>query len=237
MSRAKWPATWLDDGFPDDPKVAGLTDRAFRFHVTALVHCNQNLTDGHVSTRAAKIIAVKCDTTPKKWTEELVAAGLWRLDDTEGFWINNYLEYNLSEAEVRAMRKSKSDSGKRGAAARWGSKDDADSDSSRDGSRYSETDGEPMALYPVLDLALGALAPSPTSYVGHESHDSNNQSPAFARLHLAVGPTDENLTKLKNAARGCAEGAIVAALDACQGPGVRDRLAVALAELKKRRAA
>ncbi len=73
----------------------------------------------------------------------------------------------------------------------------------------------------------------PTGKNGHINGIADE--PAFALLHFAVGATTDNLTKLRRAARGLPLAAIVHAREAAQGPGVRDPLAVALAELKKSR--
>ncbi len=73
----------------------------------------------------------------------------------------------------------------------------------------------------------------PTGKNGHIN--GMTDEPAFALLHFAVGATTDNLTKLRRAARGLPLAAIVHAREAAQGPGVRDPLAVALAELKKSR--
>ena len=73
----------------------------------------------------------------------------------------------------------------------------------------------------------------PTGKNGHMNGIADE--PAFALLHLTVGPTDDNLAKLRRAARGLPLAAIVQAREAAQGPGVRDPLAVALATLKAQR--
>ena len=51
--------TWLriDDCMPDHPKVDGLSDRAFRAHVTGLCYCARHLTDGNVPQTVADRIA------------------------------------------------------------------------------------------------------------------------------------------------------------------------------------
>ena len=40
--------TWLriDDAMVDHPKIIGLSDGAFRLHITALCYCARHLTDG-----------------------------------------------------------------------------------------------------------------------------------------------------------------------------------------------
>jgi len=109
----------------------------------------------------------------------------------------------------------------------------------RNGSGGGST--EPPNLVPkvvpsALASALEGLAPlsetqSPTSYEGGRDFTSLDKLAFACRAH--VGASE----KIKRAARGCSEADLIGALEACRGPGVKDRLAVALSELKKRRAA
>jgi hypothetical protein len=111
--------TWakLDDRFPEHPKVASLTDGAFRLHVTALCYVARNLTDGEISPAVLRLLR----GSPRR-AAELVAAGVW--DATESAWaIHDYLDYNPSREEVNGKRehinKERSKAGSKGAAKRW----------------------------------------------------------------------------------------------------------------------
>lgn len=91
------PWVKLDDGFADNLKVGGLSDRAFRAHVEALCYCARNLTDGLISTPYVKRM---------RWTRqatELQSAKLWDVDP-EGYRIHDYLLYNPSRAQVMEDR-------------------------------------------------------------------------------------------------------------------------------------
>lgn len=160
-----------------------------------------------------------------------------------GYFIVDYLEYNPTRSAVAARRedlsRKRSEAGKKGAFARWqghGKTDDShDFANGKTMANAWQADGPPplpqtpraLALSPALSDALQA---------GHESNDPKEQHPALlALLHLAVGPTDENLRKLERAAKGCTEADLVAAREAAAGPGVNDKLAVALSTLKQRR--
>jgi len=103
----------LDAGFPEHPKVIGLTDAAFRLHVEALCYARRNLTDGQV---------------PKGWPPHrlgrsvpaLVDAHLWVPDVTgDGWVIHGYLDWQTSRADVEAMSAARAKAGQRGAQARW----------------------------------------------------------------------------------------------------------------------
>jgi hypothetical protein len=126
---------WIDNDFPENPKVEKIHDRAFRFHVTALCYCHRNATDGHVSAKAVKIIGAILETTGKRWPAELAASGLWKEDELgDGFWINDYLLYNPSRDEAKQLRDARRAAGRKGAAARWNKgKSDDTSNSNRHG--------------------------------------------------------------------------------------------------------
>lgn len=125
----------LDDNMPDHPKVAALTDTAFRHHIEGLSYCARLLTDGFIPAKVAADI-----TTPKTLleleSEQLPGrAALW--ERAAGGWaIHDYLEYNLSRVQVLDRREKKSRAGKAGADSRYGT-----SDSKRNGSRDSKRDG------------------------------------------------------------------------------------------------
>lgn len=102
--------TWvkLDDGFPQHPKVVGLTDRVFRAHVIGLCYAARYLTDGWVPP----------GTVAPKEAAALVAAGLWHeTPATNGWWINDFLSYNRSREDVNAEREAKKAAGRAGGKA------------------------------------------------------------------------------------------------------------------------
>ena len=95
------PWVRLDDRFPSHRKVALLSDRAFRLHVTALCWCSENLTEGAIRERELAVISRIRGA--KKAALELEEAGLW--DRTEDGWaVHDYLEYNPDRARVQADR-------------------------------------------------------------------------------------------------------------------------------------
>ena len=105
--------TWarLDDGFADHPKIVGLSDAAFRQHVTAICYAARHSTDGHVPKGAAFV-------RPPR-SRELIAAGLWH-DETDGtYTIHDFLSYNKSRSEVMATRQANATAGAKGALSRW----------------------------------------------------------------------------------------------------------------------
>lgn len=104
--------TWarLDDSFPEHPKVAAISDKAFRLHVTGICYAARNLTDGQILKAVLPMLA-----GTRKLATELTEAGLWE-STPAGWTIHDYLDYNPSRADLEERR------GKRQAAGREGGK-------------------------------------------------------------------------------------------------------------------
>jgi len=222
----------LDDGFVENEKVMGLHDRAFRLHVAAMCYSARNLTDGLITERSERIIGAILNVQTRRWVKELVAAKLWT-PVSGGHVINDYLEYNPAADEVKAARRRNAERQASSRRRRAEARHEVDN-----ALRNGVTDGVSHAApsRPVPNPKLEALAPvsethSPPSYEGGRDFTT------LGKLKGACHADEAAAVKLERAARGCSEADIVAALEACRGPGVRDRLAVALSELKKRRAA
>ena len=99
----------IDDNMAENPKVARLSNAAFRVYVTSICYCNRNLTDGLVlRSEAGKVGATAA------LVKELVASSLWD-DDPEGWRVHDFLDWNKSRAEVEKIRANH----KRAADARW----------------------------------------------------------------------------------------------------------------------
>ncbi|MBK6887056.1 MAG: hypothetical protein IPH03_11935 [Tetrasphaera sp.] len=87
----------VDIGYDEHPKVAPLTDAAFRAHVEAMTWCGRNTRqNGRITKRVAA----------KKWrakvVAELVAAGL--LEDEEDHW-SLHVRRAATPADTDAQRK------------------------------------------------------------------------------------------------------------------------------------
>ena len=91
--------TWikLDDGFPSNPKIVGLSNAGFRLYIEALCYSGRYLTDGQIPAPAlARLQCVEA-------SDELIEAGLWaRAED--GIEILSYMEYQTSKTEVLIKR-------------------------------------------------------------------------------------------------------------------------------------
>jgi hypothetical protein len=74
--------TWarLEDNFAEHPKVIGLSDAAFRLHVTAICYASRYQTDGEITPAAFRAVNGK-----PKLAAELVEALLWDTTDRGGW--------------------------------------------------------------------------------------------------------------------------------------------------------
>jgi len=125
----------LDDRFPSHRKVALLSDRAFRLHVSAICWCAENLTDGRISDRELPLVAHIRGI--KATARQLQDAGLWdRLED--GWEIHDYLDYNPSREQVLIERKKNAERQERWRRRRSGKPTPPDGD--RNGSSNGVTE-------------------------------------------------------------------------------------------------
>jgi len=110
-------STWvkLPDKLPDEPAVAGLSDAAFRLHVTALCYCSRHLTDGLVPDAMIGRWGVR---GAQRAANELVEAGLWAWKGDGDYTIPDYLDTQRSRAQVEAISTKRAEAGKRGGIAK-----------------------------------------------------------------------------------------------------------------------
>jgi hypothetical protein len=102
----------LDDGFAEHPKIVGLSDPAFRFHVSGLLYCSRNLTDGIVPANVLPMIR----RVYRRPLGELQDRLLWTALDGGKWWeIHDYLDWNWSREQVATRREIN----RRNARERW----------------------------------------------------------------------------------------------------------------------
>ena len=109
----------IDDRFPSHPKIGGLTDGAFRLHVSGICYSSQYLTDGLIPATAVPSLMLRYKS---RFLDELVQRGLW-YQQNGSYQIHDYLQWNKSKAEIREkrehIRQVRSEAGKKGAASKW----------------------------------------------------------------------------------------------------------------------
>jgi hypothetical protein len=92
------------DEFLEDETILGLKHPTYRLHVSALIYCSKNLTDGEVTEKAARVLQVLLGYPVKRPIAELVDSGVW-VPLPEGGWrIRNYLEFNPDAETVKKER-------------------------------------------------------------------------------------------------------------------------------------
>ena len=92
--------TWvrLDDGFPNHPKIIGLSDGAFRLYITMLCYSNAYLTDGIVPQNTVKKLS------NSRHISALIEANLWEKCGDD-IIILGYEEYQFTKEKVEIERK------------------------------------------------------------------------------------------------------------------------------------
>lgn len=118
MARPNWEYVRLDVLMPEHPKIAGLSDKAFRAFIELLCYCGRQRTDGVVDARTWK----RHGTARAR--AELVGAGLVEPllegDASAGVTLHDYLGHQRSREEIDELSQRRTEAAKRGAAARWG---------------------------------------------------------------------------------------------------------------------
>ncbi len=83
----------VHDGAMTHPKIAGLSDKAFRLWIWGLSYAQQHLTDGVITIAAVPSRLVRA-------TDDLVRARLWDRDADGILTVHDYLDWNDSRATV-----------------------------------------------------------------------------------------------------------------------------------------
>lgn len=102
----------LDMGFPEHPKVLKISDRAFRFFVAAIAYSTRNLTDGLVDFPTVKHLGFT-----RKTALELEAVCLFD-PAPEGWRIHDFLDYQPSRQDWKAVGEARREAGRLGGLAK-----------------------------------------------------------------------------------------------------------------------
>jgi hypothetical protein len=104
--------TWvrLDDNMTEHPKVAGLSNAAFRLHIHGISYCARNLTDGFIPKTVSRRLL---DGNSTRIRQELVQSGVWESTET-GYQIHDYHDYQPSRERVEQTRIARAKAGSKG---------------------------------------------------------------------------------------------------------------------------
>lgn len=106
------PTIRLDNTMPENPKIVGLSDAAFRLYIEALCWCSRQEKNGDIPAAAMKRMG-----RPRAIRE--LVEGRLLIEHGGGYEVHDYLAHQRSADEIAAFRASKSLSGQKGAHMRW----------------------------------------------------------------------------------------------------------------------
>lgn len=129
----------VDDSFFSNPKTAMLSDGATALWLRSGSWSAQQLTDGFIPARMVPMFRGSDDSV-----RELCDVGLWERDDErDGYWFHDWSDYQPDVEEVDALRRKRSEAGKRGADRRWKRK--TVDENGKNGKTDGKCHGKPMA--------------------------------------------------------------------------------------------
>lgn len=129
----------VDDSFFSNPKTAMLSDGATALWLRSGSWSAQQLTGGFVPARMVPMFRGSDDSV-----RELCDVGLWERDDElDGYWFHDWSDYQPDGEEVDALRRKRSEAGKRGANRRWNRK--TVDENGKNGKTDGKCHGKPMA--------------------------------------------------------------------------------------------
>lgn len=106
----------LDDELHGHPKIIRAGNAGAGLFVRALTYSAKYGLDGHVP--AAWVQGAVGPEDPPDLAKRLVDVGLWVVDG-DGYRAPDFLEFNPSAREAKAISDARREAGRRGAAARW----------------------------------------------------------------------------------------------------------------------
>lgn len=126
----------IDDGFATHPKILAAGPLAALVQIRAICFASQNQTDGFIPASAVPLLILGFDrlgvdegrigdyasfgnqASDIDWPAVMIEYGLWDARE-HGYYIHDYLEWNLSKKDRELFLKQKSKAGKKGMKARW----------------------------------------------------------------------------------------------------------------------
>ena len=137
----------VDDSFYSNPKTAMLSDGATALWLRSGSWSAQQLTGGFVPARMVPMFRGL-----RRFSARVVRRGIMAYDEQkDGYQFHDWSDYQPDGEEVDALRKKRSEAGKRGANRRWG-KPENGKNGKTDGKCHSkpmanawQTDGKSMA--------------------------------------------------------------------------------------------
>lgn len=93
----------MDDGYMDHPKIMDAGPWAELLDRRAIEHCAKYETDGLVSKSGLRRISRDIPKVPQR-VLSLIECGRWSLNETGGWLVHDFLEFNPSKEEKQTQR-------------------------------------------------------------------------------------------------------------------------------------
>lgn len=119
MSRKKTLFARFDLDYADHPKIAGLSDAAFRAHVTFILYSRKYMTDGVLQNRVANRLALQWDTDvlTELQNNDEDAPSLVQAENGD-YVLHDYSDMNETKDEIEARRGKNAQNGAKGGRPR-----------------------------------------------------------------------------------------------------------------------
>lgn len=192
---------YLDDQFPDHPKVVAAGDAAAWLFVCGLAYCKRYNTAGRIPK--AQVPKLTSSRGPIKLAARLADVKLW-IDRGDHYAVHDYDEWNRSQ-------QSRSDAGRKAAKARWGrdakrnanaSRTHTASDSDLPSERTTNTDASECPV--PIPIPTEDLTAAEVTYDPPPQHRQQHQQPQQPR-QPNISPDQERQQLIDAAARILAE--------------------------------
>lgn len=168
--------SWLriEGKMPNHEKVSALSDAAFRLHVSAMAWSVEFESDGRLAAHIPETLpkAPRTRALLARALSELTSADLWERGDDGAYVIHDFLKYNPSSAQSKAVREQKTAAGAAGGRAK------ADNGHGRKLA---------AASYPSNDLPSEPLAEdkrNPSSRAGPRAQSDSDSEPREEKIPL-----------------------------------------------------
>lgn len=170
----------VDDSFFSNPKTAMLSDGATALWLRSGSWSAQQLTDGFIPARMVPMFRGSDDSV-----RELCDVGLWERDDErDGYRFHDWCDYQPDGEEVDALRRKRSEAGKRGADRRWKRK--TVDENGKNGKTDGKCHGKPMAnAWQVDGKSMANSCPVPVPVP--EKKEKEEYSSSFSK---EISPTE-----------------------------------------------
>lgn len=185
----------VDDSFFSNPKTAMLSDGATALWLRSGSWSAQQLTDGFIPARMVPMFRGSDDSV-----RELCEVGLWERDDErDGYRFHDWSDYQPDGEEVDALRRKRSEAGKRGADRRWSRK--TVDENGKNGKTDGKCHGKPMAnAWQTDGKSMANSCPVPVPVPVPDKKEKEEYSSSFSKESVKdfgesreCGETDKTL--------------------------------------------